>query len=182
MIYDLPTSLEVGGKEYEIRSDYRAALDICVALSDPELEDREKAFIALTILYPDFDSIPQEHYKEAIEKCFWFINGGEEDTGPKTPQLVSWEQDFPLIVAPINRVLGKEIRSMEYLHWWSWLSAYMEIGGDCTFAQVVSIRDKQARHKTLDKVEKEWLKRNRHLVDFKRKYTQAEDELLKQWT
>lgn len=182
MIYDLPTSFEIGGKEYEIRSDYRAALDICVALSDPELDDSEKALVALTILYPDFDDMPPSDYKEALDKCLWFINGGEEDDGKKAPKLMDWEQDFKLLVAPVNRVLGKEIRSLEYLHWWTWVSAYMEIGGDCTFAQIVSIRDKQARHKQLDKAEKEWLKRNRDLVEFKQKYTQAEDDLLKQWT
>lgn len=181
MIYDLPTSLEIGGKEYEIRSDYRATLDICVSLSDPELEDRDKALVALTILYPDFEDMPLEHYREALEKCCWFINGGEEDSGPKAPKLLDWEQDFKLIAAPINRVLGQEIRSIKYLHWWSFVAAFNEIGGDCTFAQVVAIRDKQARHKALDKAEKEWLKRNRHLVDFKRKYTRAEDELLKEW-
>ena len=50
MMYALPTSLEVRGTEYEIRSDYRAALDICAALSDPELDNQEKALAALIIL------------------------------------------------------------------------------------------------------------------------------------
>lgn len=182
MIYDLPTSLEIGGKEYEIRSDYRAALDICVALSDPDLEDGEKAIVALTILYPAFEDMPSTDYKEALDRLFWFINSGEEDDGKKAPKLMDWEQDFKLLVAPVNRVIGREVRTIEYLHWWTFLSAYMEIGGDCTFAQVVSIRDKQARHKTLDKSEKEWLRRNRGLVEFKRKYTEAEESLLKEWT
>ena len=35
----LPTSVNVSGKEYNIRSDYRAILDICTALNDPELSD-----------------------------------------------------------------------------------------------------------------------------------------------
>ena len=93
---------------------------------------------------------------------------------------MDWEQDFPLIIGPVNRVLGKEIRSVEYLHWWTFLSAYMEVG-DCTFAQVVAIRDKKARGKKLDKAENEWLKRNRELVDFKRKYTSSDDETLNGW-
>ena len=33
----LPTRMEVGGVEYEIETDYRAILDICAAISDPEL-------------------------------------------------------------------------------------------------------------------------------------------------
>lgn len=182
MIYDLPKNLEIQGTEYEIRSDYRAVLDICIALSDPELSDQDRAQATLEIFYPAFEDMPPEHYQEALKQCFWFINGGEvEESGRKSPRLISWEQDFKLIAAPVNRVLGQEIRSLPYLHWWSFLAAYYEIGGDCTFAQVVGIRSKLARHKKLDKSEKEWLQRNRKLVDFKVKYTEAEESLLKKW-
>ena len=58
MMYDLPKSLTVCGSEYEIRSDYRAVLDICAALSDTELDDQEKAIIALDIMYPAFLDMP----------------------------------------------------------------------------------------------------------------------------
>ena len=93
---------------------------------------------------------------------------------------MDWEQDYGLMIAPINRVIGREIRAMEYMHWWTFLAAYQEIG-DCTFAQVVRIRYRLARGKTLDKSDREWYRKNRHLVDFKRKYTSADDELMKEW-
>ena len=182
MMYELPTSVAVSDVSYAIRSDYRAVLDICAALSDPELDMRDKAAVALVIFYPDFDTMPPEHYEEALKQCFWFINGGSDETEKKAPKLVDWEQDFQYIIAPVNRVLGQEIRAIEYLHWWSFLSAYYEIGGNCVFAQIVQIRDKLARGKTLDKAEREWYRHNRNLVDFKQTYTATEDELLKQWT
>ena len=37
----LPTSVDIDGTEYEIRSDYRAALDICMAMSDAELDEQD---------------------------------------------------------------------------------------------------------------------------------------------
>lgn len=181
MTYDLPTSLDVCGVAYEIRSDYRAALDICAALSDPELENQDKALAALVILYPGFDDMPLEHYQEAVRKCFWFINGGSDETpGKKSPRLMDWEQDFQYIVAPINRVVGREIRAVEYMHWWTFLAAFYEIG-DCTFAQIVRIRNLKAKGKKLDKADQEWYRQNRHLVDLKTKYTDAERDVLKQW-
>lgn len=181
MIYDLPTSLEVCGTEYEIRSDYRAALDICAALSDPELDNQEKALAALMILYPGFENMPPGHYEEALKKCYWFIDGGnDEKADKKSPRLMDWEQDFPYIVAPVNRVMGKEIRTPEYTHWWTFLSAFYEIG-DCTFAQIVRIRNLKAKGKSLDKSDREWYRQNRNLVDFKTKYTSEEEELLKAW-
>ena len=165
---------------YEIRSDYRAILDICIALNDPDLDSEEKVIVALKIFYPELNKMPLEDYEEALKKCFWFIDWGEDFDSKPATKLVDWEQDFKYIVAPINRIIGKEVRSMDYLHWWSFLSAYMEIG-DCTFQQIVAIRDKNSRHKPLEKHEREWYKRNKNLVDFKARYTDAELETLNAW-
>lgn len=177
----LPTSVEVGGTEYPIRSDYRAALDICAALSDPELSEQDKSVVALTIFYPDLDTIPPSLYGEALERCMRFLNCGQEQHhGGRSPRLVDWEQDFQYIVAPINRVVGREIRAVEYMHWWTFIAAYYEIG-DCTFAQIVRVRDQLVRGKPMDKPDREWYRRNRELVDFKRKYTPQEDAVLAPW-
>lgn len=192
MIYDLPKSVNVGGAAYEIRTDYRAILDILNAIDDPELNDRDKARVMLEIFYfsPDCSAIPSEHIQEAIDKCAWFIDCGEESHKDhiKTPKVMDWEQDYPYIVAPINRVTGHDIRGIPYnpetneggMHWWTFISAYYEIG-DCTFAQIVRIRKMIAMGKKLDKSDKEWYRQNRNLVDFKVKYTEAEKDILKQW-
>lgn len=188
MNYDLPKTLNICGTEYNIRYDYRCILEICAAMEDPELDKQDKAIVALVIFYPDFEDMPQEHYQEAVNKCFWFISGGEEDKGKKGPKLVSWDQDIKYIIAPVNKVLGQEIRAIQYdaktntggLHWWTFLSAYMEIG-DCVFAQIVRIRNLKAKGKKLDKADQEWYMQNRHLVDIKQTFTEAENEILKEW-
>ena len=181
MIYDLPKRLEVCGREYEIRSDFREILDIIGILNDEELENGERAFVTLLFFYPEFKEMPTEHYQEAIEQCFWFINGGKQEADDKpAPRLMDWEQDFPFIIAPVNRVIGHEIRADAYLHWWTFLSAYMEIG-ECTFAQIVHIREARNRGKPLDASDKEWYRRNKDIVDLKTRYTDAEEDLLKKW-
>ena len=155
MIYTLPECVEIGGAECPIRWDYRSALDICAALSDPELSEEERCFIVLDIFYPNLDELPPERYQEAVDRCLWFINCGEGRQAAQTsPRLIDWE--------------------------WSFVGAYQEIG-DCTFAQVVRIRERLARGKPLDKSDREWYHRNRHLVDFKRKYTHAEEDVLNAW-
>ena len=53
MEYTLPKTVIVGGREYSIRSDYRAILDICEALTDPELSSEEKSAVVLYIFYPE---------------------------------------------------------------------------------------------------------------------------------
>lgn len=180
MIYDLPKSLEVGGHDYEIRSDFRDVLEVIGIMNDIDLEGGERAFVTLLFFYPEFETMPPHDYQEALEKCYWFINGGKnEETKDNAPALMDWEQDFPYIIAPINRVIGHEVRADKYLHWWTFLSAYMEIG-ECTFSQIVHIRDMQ-HHGKLDAGDREWYKRNRDIVDLKTKYTAAEEDLLKKW-
>lgn len=181
MSWDLPESVEVQRVTYPIRTDYRCILDILTDLSDPEEDGRGRAIALLIGLYPDFEDMPEEHYEDAIQAGLRFINGGGQKSPHKAPRLVEWSKDFPLIVNPINRVLGKEVRAVEYMHWWTFLAAFYEIGGDCTFAQVARVRDHLARGKPLDKQDREWYRNNRHLVDFERKYTSAEDDMAKSW-
>lgn len=180
-MYDLPKSLDVCGTVYEIRSDYRAVLDICTAFSDIDLSNQEKAIVALQIMYVDFENMPPEHYEEALKQCLWFIDLGEEEQQTTSNlKLMDWEQDFKYIVAPVNRVVGQDIRSVEYLHWWSFIAAYYEIG-ECLFAQIVSIRSKKAKGKQLDKSEREWYRNNRHLVDMKQKLSESEKDAFSAW-
>lgn len=75
MIGRLPSTLEVGGKLYKIRTDFRDILTIMLAFSDPELDEREKYAVMLTILYEDHD-IPAEDVPEAIERAIWFLDCG----------------------------------------------------------------------------------------------------------
>ena len=190
MRFDLPTSVALGDREYAIRSDYRVILDIICALSDAELTHEERAIVAMTIFYVDFDDIPGDLQIEALKACYAFIAGEDEyvPTDKKEPTLVDWKKDFKYIVSPVNKILGKEIREIPYdsenntggLHWWTFLAAYLEIG-DCLFAQIVNIRSKKARGKPLDKSEREWYRRNRELVDIETSYTEAEQDLLKHW-
>lgn len=181
MIYSLPTSLEVNGTDYAIESDFRRALDILEISADPEFTQTEKAEMMLCGLYRDFENMPYSDYQEACRQAVWFLDGGEEPTKDNGPRLMDWGQDFRYIVAPVNRIMGQDVRGMEYCHWWTFLSAWQEIG-DCTFAQIVNIRQKKARGKKLDESEREFYRRNRKAVDLKRTYTEEDNRLLAQWT
>ena len=181
MMYDLPTSVDVCGTKYAIETDYRAILDIFSVLSDVNLSGEEKGIGMLGIFYKEFREMPQEHFQAAVQQCFWFINGGNEERQQKRQKLMDWEQDFQHLIAPINRVAGKEIRSVEYLHWWTFLSYYMEIG-DCYFAQIVRIRDLKAKGKLKDKTDKEFYRQNKDAVDLKMHYSAAEESIISGWT
>lgn len=179
-LYDLPTSLTVGGVEYKIRSDFRSVIDILIAMNDPELNEHGKATVILKILYPSWREIPPEHHQEALKKAAEFIDCGRKSDGRKHPRMIDWEQDAPLIIPAINSVAHMEVRSVPDLHWWTFFGWFMEIG-DSVFSNVLHIRGKKASGKKLEKAEQEWYRQNRQLVDFKQTYTETESEILKEW-
>ena len=178
MNYSLPCAVEIDGTSHNIRNkgDYRTVLDVIAVLNDPDLNDREKAYCSLQIFYEDADSIKDN--EKALREMFIFVNlGVNEDNNRPTPRLMDWEQDFNIIVAPVNRIIGKEIRSMDYLHWWSFISAYYEIG-DCCFANVVSIRKKLKTGKKLEKYERDYYRDNKSIIDLHERVSTEEQELI----
>lgn len=181
MIGQLPKELNVNGKKLAIRSDFRVALLIFTAYNDVELIEnevmQEKTMTMLNCLYENFSEIPYEDYPEAIKQGIWYLDGGgntEESTSQQAPKKVmDWEQDEQLIFSAVNKVAGYETRATEYLHWWTFLGLFNEIG-EGLFSAVVNIRTKKNKHKKLEKHEKEFYKENRSLIDLKVKLTEEE--------
>ena len=180
-VWSFPTSLNIGGVEYEIRTDYRVILDLLMALNDPELSDSDNKMSAymqsrviLEIMFPDWDNIPQEHIQEALDKVAEFIDMGIGDDSKK-PKTMDWEQDAPIIIPAINKVLNREIRAEKHMHWWTFLGAYMEIG-EGLFSNIIHIRQKKAKGKKLEKWEQEFYKENKSLIDFQHKEKRSNEE------
>lgn len=176
MIYTLPAALTVSGQKLAIDSDWRTALDCLEALHDADLTDVDKAVVVLGLLYRE--PAPADALEDALHQAMWFLAGGSERSGNQGPRLMDWEQDFTFVVSAINRVAGREIRELPYMHWWTFLGYYGEIG-DSTFAQIVRIRQLKAKHKKLDNADAQWYRENRDIVDLKVKYTDAEANLFK---
>ena len=180
MIWDLPLSVEIDGVSHKIRNDcdYRMVLDVICALNDNELTDDEKLKCALYIFYEDLDNC--KDIEKAIDEMYKVISGGEKPKNRKenNPKVMDWEHDFPQIAPPISRVLGYDVRTPnKYTHWWSFIGAYMEIG-ECTFATVISIRQKKAKGKKLEDYERKFYFEHKDIVDLPLNLTQDEKEWL----
>ena len=179
--WKFPTSLNIGGIDYAIRTDYRAVLDLFAALNDPECfgETEEEtnlihANIILRIMFPNCDNIPAEHIQEALDKVAEFIDMGIVDDSKK-PKLMDWEQDAPILIPAINKVLNCEIRAEKHIHWWTFMGAYMEIG-ESLFSNIIHIRQKKQKGKKLEKWEQDFYNENKSLIDFKQKDQRSNEE------
>lgn len=180
MMWSLPISVEIDGKEYEIRNkcDYRVVLDVISALNDEELEMQYRLECALFIFYEDLTGL--KDIQTAITEMMKIINLGEETTEEEQhkPQLMDWEHDFIQIAPPVSRVLGYSVRdSKNFTHWYDFIGAYMEIG-ECTFSNIISIRSKRAKGKPLEKWEEEFFRENYRMVNLPNNLTTEETEWL----
>ncbi len=173
MIGELPTQIKIAGKEYSIRTDFRDVLKILCAFNDPELENEEKIYISLYILFENFDDIPQKHYKEAFEKAISFIDQNATESNKHSPRVMDWEQDENIVFPAINKIAGFETRASKYIHWWTFMGYYMEIS-EGIFSQVLALRSKKAKGKKLEKWEKEFWSNNHDICVLKTKLTEEE--------
>lgn len=172
--YELPTSLNINGVAYTIRTDFRAIIDILIAMNDPDLDQQAKTFIMLQILYEEWQNIPFEDLTEACQKACDFIDCGQvDDPNKPKPRLMDWEQDGDMIVPAVNKVAGKEIRAVPYMHWWTFFGYFME-SGECLFNTVVGIRSKKAKGEKLDKWEKKFYQENKSIIDIKTRLSDEE--------
>ena len=83
--YELPTSLNISGVVFSIRTDFRVIIDILIAMNDPELDEQAKAVVMLQILFEDWQNIPPEHLSEACQKACEFIDCGQTDDNSNNP-------------------------------------------------------------------------------------------------
>ena len=174
MPYSLPTKINIGGKAYNIskQGDYRMVIDCFKALNDCELSQSFRYIAALMIFYEDINSIEDvkkltsEEYANLINGMFDFFNAGQTTAGIQSRhKLIDWNADSQLICAAVNNAAKMEVRSVEYMHWWTFLGHYMSVG-DSLLATVVGIRDKIEHGKKLEKYEEKFKKDNPHYFNW----------------
>lgn len=180
MIYDLPINVKIDREEYKIRNncDYRVILDCIEALNDSDFTIYEALTCAKNIFYEEPESI--KNINEAIKQMLIIINNGEEVTEEEQskPIVMNWQKDFKIIAPAISRVLGYDIRTQDkFTHWYTFIGAYQEIG-ECLFANIVSIRNKLAKGKKLEKYEQEFYRENRNMIDLPKTLTREQEEFL----
>lgn len=168
-MFDLPTTVTIKDREFGIRDDgdYRMVLDVFSALQDIDIPKKERMITAIVIFYDGFslDNVfekaeSSEIMEELATKMFDFISCGQTNMGNKTNhKLIDWEQDEQLIASAVNNVANMEIRTVDYMHWWTFMGHYISVG-ESVLSTVVQIRSKLVEGKKLEKHEQEFRKKN----------------------
>lgn len=147
----LPEAIEIGGRAYAIRSDFRTALRILMAFEDNELANLEKQLVLLENLYRERpDNLPQ-----AFAAGVRFLNmgdaGQDEEVEPGA-RVYSFSKDANLIFAAFRQTHGIDLATAD-LHWWTFLALFMDLGSETAFCNLVALR---RRVKTGKATKEEW--------------------------
>ena len=178
MIGLLPNSLWVGGVEHEINSDFRYGIAILNELNNPDSSDTEKAGFMLQVLYGKQKLAGMADYNEAYTQALWFLQCGRKSGGDRDDSLdtmiFDWAQDEHLIFTGIAGSIGRDVRILDYCHFWEFMSYFAGMG-ECTFTTVCAIRSKRAKGHKLEKWEEEFYRKNRGIIDLELDKRRKED-------
>lgn len=172
--WELPVTATISGTSYAVNTDYRDVLEIISSLQESNADEKERVYIALSLFYTDFETMPRNDWQEAFTYLLRFVDCGEapEDNQP-SPKRIDWEQDRLLIIADINKAAGYEVRAVEYMHWWTFV-AWFHCIGEGQLSTVCTIRDKRRKGEKLDKWEQEYYREHKSHIDFRVQYTDEE--------
>lgn len=143
---NLPTSFLIGGKEYEISSDFRTMLELEEIFSSDDLTDAQKAEQALWLFY---GCIPEE-VEEAVEKLCFFWQCGRKEKPRKRgrqaagddfyqPPVYSFTNDAGLIYGAFLTQYGIDL-SCTNLHWWQFMALFEALEDDRVIKEVMRCR------------------------------------------
>lgn len=158
LIDKLPMSVRIGDKVYAIRTDFRVCLKIMLAFEDYGLTDYEKSAVMLNLLY---EEIPPD-LESAMRLAVKFLDGGmstpqqdaENRSCDEVERLFSFSHDANRIYSAFRSTYGIDLSAVEYMHWWTFMSLFMDLGEDCAFNNLVALR-KRKRDGKLTKEEKQ---------------------------
>lgn len=200
MIERPPTSVDVGGIDYIIASDFRAMIEIEELIMEKSITEEQKVFAkeimqlnkeisyeeacgnaryyeALKLFYKE--DIPQD-LEEAIEKLIWFYGCGKQGKEEKLSKkpVYSYRHDFDYINAGFLQDYRIDLLEVEFLHWWKFVSLFSALRDDCKIREIMGYRGADMRG--MDKEQKRFIKKMQKLYALPdNELTVKEDELKK---
>ncbi|MBR3978962.1 MAG: hypothetical protein IKJ94_05000 [Oscillospiraceae bacterium] len=169
-LYSLPESVIFGGRKHRLNADFRNILKIFGVLQGP-FPAYIRWRIAAELFYAP--SLAEEDMEPGLTYLAEFLQpGGSGGAGEK---LLDWQTDASAIVAGVNAAAGQEIRSLPFVHWWTFLSWFHAMPPG-ELSTRVAIRQKRQKGQKLEPWEQEYYRENKALVDLKPSYSQEERE------
>lgn len=154
-----PKSLNIGGAEYPINSDFRTVLRYNEQLKRVSEEDLEGIVRCMQMIF--CKALP-ENLIEAIQSLNWFIRCGRKEKkrrpsnkllGINSNQPFDFETDGEMIYSAFKRndVYGIDLHEIPYLHWWEFIALLDDLPDSVKLSRVMEYRTIDTSNKNLSK-------------------------------
>ncbi len=145
LLDQLPTAVEVGGKMYDIPTDFRTAIRLEMLMTDIQLEDTEKLLQILLLFFPDI-ALLSDKVEQAMIAIMDFYRCGKETAAQKNigvnkrTQIYSFEHDAPYIYAAFLEQYGVDLTQEPSLHWWRFKAMFDSLSEKTQFVKIMGYR------------------------------------------
>ncbi|MEA5011767.1 MAG: Gp15 family bacteriophage protein [Angelakisella sp.] len=136
----LPKEAVIGGEHYPLNTDFRVGLRILEAYEDETLTPFERQVILLQMLYTRLPE-QEEDLRQAVKLGVDFLNCGQVHTAPTGRRMYSFTRDAAHIYSGILHTHGVDL-SCQQLHWWTFCAMFRELGQDCVFTRLLTLRQR----------------------------------------
>lgn len=140
-----PEFVKIKEKKYKINTDFRVAIRCNEIALDNTINNYEKTFAIIYLLYGEEGLNNDKDYEKLLELAFKYLNCGIEKEPSDDEQDMDLIQDKKLIESSFKYDYGYNPYQMQYLHWWDFYNdlcnlSNSELGNCCILNRIRNLR------------------------------------------
>lgn len=149
LIDRMPVWVNIGGKRYEIRTDFRISILFELLIQDDRLSEEEQTARALDLYYYEWP----EDLTSAVKSIMWFYRCGHDEykktrSGKQgAKRIYSFEHDAGYIYAAFMTQYRIDLQEIEYLHWWKFRAMFQSLSRQTEFVRIMEYRSVEINDK-----------------------------------
>lgn len=177
----LPTRVKIGGKFYNINSDFRISILFELLMQDEDIEDELKIPQALKLYFPKIP--PLKYIEETINAIMWFYGCGDEKeelnkriktTSNDLEQAYCFEHDNAYIYDAFMSQYKIDLSTIKYLHWWKFRALFEGLTEENMIVKIMNYRTMDLSK--MDKSEREFYKEKKEFFKLPKKINKEDEE------
>lgn len=163
------------GEIYELDTDFRIGIQICLIQDDPELNAHERSAKILDLLFVDRIPCDQEELSDCIQ---YFVSGWNHDKPSRKAEhkrLMDFDVDQWRIYSAFLQYYRIDLNDVDYMHWWVFMGM-LSCLPECAYTKVIDIRNRKINSK-MDKETKKALEEAKEVYTLEEVMSPEEKEI-----
>ncbi len=168
-----PKYAVIGNKKYRINTDFRTALACFRAINDDEIDDIQRAYAVVGLLFGT--NIPNKYIDQALEKAKIYLSCGKQVDVDDSKIDMDYEEDYDYIVASFEYCYHINLEESNDISWHYFFSLLNGLDNKCILNKVRDIRNFDLS-KITNQGEKEKMMIAKEKLSLKKQITREEQD------